>query len=133
VIPKGEKLWYTNNISLFLCHPGDIAAFATNFFIADPIFQSTSETRGGIMSREKPMPQDYLRLCLERRVKVQVLGEREIGGLLHAFDEHSSLIIGDASETFQILTPDNQIGRQTRLLDLVFVRGEQIITIAALD
>jgi U6 snRNA-associated Sm-like protein LSm3 len=85
------------------------------------------------MSREKPMPQDYLRLCLERHVKVQVLGEREITGVLHAFDEHSSLVIGDASETFPVLTPDSQTVRQTRPLDLVFVRGEQIITIAALN
>jgi small nuclear ribonucleoprotein (snRNP)-like protein len=85
------------------------------------------------MSKDQPMPQDYLRLCLEKRVKVQTLDQRELIGVLHAYDEHSSLVLGDTAESFPCTTPDGQLTRQTRPLDLLFIRGDRVITISLVD
>jgi U6 snRNA-associated Sm-like protein LSm3 len=85
------------------------------------------------MSKDQPMPQDYLRLCLETRVRVQVLDQRELIGILHAYDEHSNLVLGDTTESFPAVTPDGQFIRQSRPLDLLFVRGDRVITISPTD
>jgi U6 snRNA-associated Sm-like protein LSm3 len=82
------------------------------------------------MTAEKPMPQDYLRLCLEKRVKVQVVGDHEIIGVLHAYDEHYSLVISDADETGNMPAPDGTPVLVSRKMELVFVRGDRIITIS---
>jgi small nuclear ribonucleoprotein (snRNP)-like protein len=84
------------------------------------------------MSKDQAMPQDYLRLCLEKQVKVQLLDRRELLGVLHAYDEHSSLVLGDTTELCVSATPDGQ-ARQTRPLDLVFLRGDRVITISLVD
>ena len=79
---------------------------------------------------EKPMPQDFLRLCLERRVKVQVADNRELIGVLHGYDEHCNIVVGEANETFLVETEKGDVLRQTRVMDLLFVRGDRVITIS---
>lgn len=81
------------------------------------------------MASEKPMPQDFLRLCLERRVKIQTTGDRELEGILHAYDEHCNLVVGDVRE----LHIDSSTGtkmRYTRSFELLFVRGDRVVTIS---
>lgn len=79
---------------------------------------------------EKPMPQDFLRLCLERRVKIQVADNRELVGVLHGYDEHCNIVVGDVNETFLVETEKGDVLRQTRVMDLLFVRGDRVITIS---
>lgn len=78
------------------------------------------------------MPQDFLRLCLERRVRVQTIEVgRELVGVLQAFDEHCNIVLEDAFETFFVPDANNmELLRRTRNIDLLFVRGERIVTIS---
>ena len=83
------------------------------------------------MASEKPMPLDFLRLCLERRVKVQLHGDREVDGVLHAYDEHCNLVVGDVQEIL-VLTVDNKKMRKTRTFELLYIRGDRVVTISPL-
>ncbi|KAK8878518.1 U4/U6-U5 snRNP complex subunit lsm3 [Tritrichomonas musculus] len=83
---------------------------------------------------EKPMPLDYLRLCLERRVKVQILENgRELVGILQAYDEHCNIVLSEAFETYYIPDENGSPLRTNRHIDLLFVRGERIVTISPVD
>ncbi|OHT02524.1 Sm protein [Tritrichomonas foetus] len=83
---------------------------------------------------EKPMPQDFLRLCLERRVKVQILeGGRELVGVLQAYDEHCNIVLNEVNETSYMYDEKGTPLRTTRQMDLLFIRGERIVTISPVD
>lgn len=77
------------------------------------------------------MPLDFLRLCLERRVKVQLNGDREVDGVLHAYDEHCNLVVGDVQEIL-VVTVDNKKMRKTRTFELLYIRGDRVVTISPL-
>ena len=78
------------------------------------------------------MPQDFLRLCMERRVKVQVFENRELVGVLHAYDEHCNIILNEVTETLTVPGQDGIPMKHTRNLDLLFIRGDRVITISPL-
>ena len=44
-------------------------------------------------------PFDLIRLSLSERVLVKLRGDREMRGILHAYDGHMNLILGDVEET----------------------------------
>lgn len=44
-------------------------------------------------------PFDLIRMSLSERVLVKLRGDREIRGILHAYDGHMNLILGDVEET----------------------------------
>ena len=82
---------------------------------------------------DKPMPQDYLRHSMMKRVRIQVLEERMLDGILHAYDEHCNIILGDVTE--HLLGPDEHGGKisvSQRNIDLLYVRGDRIVSIANL-
>lgn len=80
---------------------------------------------------EKPMPLDFLRLCLERRVKVQIYeGGRELVGILQGYDEHCNIVLSEAFETYYVQDEKGAPLRTNRHIDLLFVRGERIVTIS---
>ena len=82
---------------------------------------------------DMPMPQDYLRLSMLKKVRVQVQTERLLDGILHAYDEHCNLILSDVTEHLLGL---NEKGIKSsvsqRQIDLIYVRGDRIISIANL-
>ncbi|EAY15131.1 Sm protein [Trichomonas vaginalis G3] len=81
---------------------------------------------------DKPMPQDYIRLSMEKRVKVQLEG-RVLEGVLHAYDEHYNIIIGDVTESLMGLDKNGmQVAVNQRQIDMLFVRGDRIVSIATL-
>lgn len=82
------------------------------------------------MSIENPMPQDFLRICLEKRVLVQLIEGRKLSGVFHAYDEHCNVLLSDVVETLLIPSPDGTLEPCTRNLDLLFVRGDRIMTIS---
>lgn len=44
-------------------------------------------------------PFDLIRLSISERVLVKLRGDRELRGVLHAYDGHMNLIMGDVEET----------------------------------
>lgn len=79
------------------------------------------------------MPQDYIRLSMEKRVKVYIAEGRQLEGVLHAYDEHYNIIIGDVSESMLGLGDNGTlIPVNTRHIDLLFVRGDRIVSISTI-
>lgn len=83
---------------------------------------------------DKHMPQDYIKLCMEKTVRVQVVDDRELVGTLHAYDEHNNIIISDVIEHLMGLgETGGRVSVSQRNIDLLFVRGDRILSIAKLN
>lgn len=50
-------------------------------------------------------PFGLIRLALSERVFVKLRGDRELTGLLHAYDGHMNMILGDVHETIYAVNP----------------------------
>ena len=84
-------------------------------------------------TNEKPMPQDFLRLLILKRVKVTVLEDRELVGILHSYDEHCNIILGEVTESLMGLDSKGcRISVSDRNIELLFIRGDRIVSIAPL-
>jgi U6 snRNA-associated Sm-like protein LSm3 len=79
---------------------------------------------------ESPKPQDFLRVLINRRIRVQLLGHREMLGLMHGYDEHCNLLLSDVQDTVTVTGPDGARVRHTRAIDLLFIRGDRVITVS---
>ncbi|KAH9482576.1 Sm-like protein lsm3b [Psilocybe cubensis] len=81
-------------------------------------------------------PFDLIRLSLSERVFVKLRGDRELTGILHAYDGHMNLIMSDVEETIMIVDPDNIANGQNvvnvakRKMDMLFVRGDGVILVS---
>ena len=53
-------------------------------------------------------PLDLIRQSLDARVFVKLRGEREIRGMLHAYDQHLNMILGDVEETITTVEIDDE-------------------------
>ncbi|KAF8314577.1 uncharacterized protein EI90DRAFT_2976930 [Cantharellus anzutake] len=84
------------------------------------------------------VPLDLVRLSLSERIYVKLRGDRELTGVLHAFDGHMNLIMSDVEETITIVEglheqiPGQQptIRVAKRNLDLLFIRGDGVILVS---
>lgn len=91
-------------------------------------------------------PFDLIRLSLSERVFVKLRGDRELTGVLHAYDGHMNLILSDVEETIMIVdmgeggqqgtvnvgvvqysTSNIQVAK--RKMDTLFVRGDGVILV----
>ncbi|KAJ7284003.1 like-Sm ribonucleoprotein [Mycena rebaudengoi] len=82
-------------------------------------------------------PFDLIRLSLSERVFVKLRGDRELTGILHAYDGHMNLIMSDVEETIMIvdIVDGVQAGNVTvrvakRKMDMLFVRGDGVILVS---
>ncbi|KAF8842713.1 hypothetical protein PAXINDRAFT_7562 [Paxillus involutus ATCC 200175] len=82
-------------------------------------------------------PFDLIRLSLSERVFVKLRGDRELTGILHAYDGHMNLILSDVEETIMIVDPvdGNFEGQGTvkvakRKMEMLFVRGDGVILVS---
>jgi len=81
-------------------------------------------------------PFDLIRLSLSERVFVKLRGDRELTGILHAYDGHMNLIMSDVEETIMIVDTDGKPdGRSTvnvakRKMPMMFVRGDGVILVS---
>lgn len=87
-------------------------------------------------------PFDLVRLSISERVLVKLRGDRELRGILHAYDGHMNLIMGDVEETMYDVQVADDTGAETikvctRLLiqvtkrnsEMMFVRGDGVILV----
>lgn len=58
-------------------------------------------------------PFDLIRLSLSERVLVKLRGDRELRGVLHAYDGHMNLIMGDVEETVYDVQVAEDTGAET--------------------
>ncbi|KAI0921687.1 hypothetical protein AcV5_000789 [Taiwanofungus camphoratus] len=82
-------------------------------------------------------PFDLIRLSLSERVFVKLRGDRELSGVLHAYDGHMNLILSDVEETIMIvdqvegaLDGQNTVNIAKRKMDMLFVRGDGVILVS---
>ncbi|TCD70407.1 U4/U6-U5 snRNP complex subunit lsm3 [Steccherinum ochraceum] len=82
-------------------------------------------------------PFDLIRLSLSERVFVKLRGDRELTGILHAYDGHMNLILSDVEETILIVdqpedgsVPKNAINVAKRKMNMLFVRGDGVILVS---
>jgi len=82
-------------------------------------------------------PFDLIRLSLSERVFVKLRGDRELTGVLHAYDGHMNLILSDVEETIMIVEPIEGAleGNETvkvakRKMEMLFVRGDGVILVS---
>ncbi|KAG1329310.1 hypothetical protein G6F62_007729 [Rhizopus arrhizus] len=48
-------------------------------------------------------PLDLVRLSLDERVYVKLRGDRELTGILHAYDGHLNMVLGEVEETITMV------------------------------
>ncbi|KAF9453031.1 like-Sm ribonucleoprotein [Macrolepiota fuliginosa MF-IS2] len=78
-------------------------------------------------------PFDLIKLSLSERVFVKLRGDRELTGILHAYDGHMNLILSDVEETIMIVdtdAPDQTINVAKRKWEMLFVRGDGVILVS---
>jgi U6 snRNA-associated Sm-like protein LSm3 len=80
-------------------------------------------------------PFDLIRLALEERILVKIKGERELRGILHAYDQHLNMVLGNVEETYSQVTvnPDTReeiTQTNTRRIPMLFLRGDSVILIS---
>jgi len=80
-------------------------------------------------------PFDLIRLSLSERVFVKLRGDREMTGILHAYDGHMNLILSDVEETIMIVdvadgVPSGTVNVAKRKMDMLFVRGDGVILVS---
>lgn len=87
------------------------------------------------MSTSIDEPMDLIRLSIGEKIYVKCRGNRELRGLLQAYDQHLNLILSDAEETITVQELDNEtyeeiIKQSKREIEMLFVRGDIVILIA---
>ncbi|KAF9534715.1 hypothetical protein CPB83DRAFT_842809 [Crepidotus variabilis] len=81
-------------------------------------------------------PFDLIRLSLSERVFVKLRGDRELSGILHAYDGHMNLIMSDVEETIMIVDTESAMAGQgvvnvaKRKMEMLFVRGDSVILVS---
>jgi U6 snRNA-associated Sm-like protein LSm3 len=89
------------------------------------------------MSTSIQEPFDLIRLSLSERVFVKLRGDRQLTGVLHAYDGHMNLILSDVEETIMLVdvsddSPDAHkiVNIAKRKMDMMFVRGDGVILVS---
>ncbi|BGP22294.1 U6 snRNA-associated Sm-like protein LSm3 [Rhodotorula toruloides] len=79
-------------------------------------------------------PFDLIRVSLSERVFVKLRGDRELRGVLHAYDGHMNMILSEVEETIYVVDPDETSGDVVRTVkrncDMLFVRGDGVVLVA---
>merc|ERR1712166_674711 len=91
------------------------------------------EAPGPVGAVEEPL--DLIHLSLDERIHVELRGDRELRGRLHAYDQHLNMILGDVEETItQVEIDDETYEEMTktikRQVDMLFVRGDGVIVMS---
>ncbi|THD19505.1 U6 snRNA-associated Sm protein LSm3 [Fasciola hepatica] len=80
-------------------------------------------------------PLDLIRLSLDERIYVKMKHNRELVGILHAFDSHLNMILGNAEETVTTLEIDEETFEEVyktskRTIPMLFIRGDGVILVS---
>lgn len=86
-----------------------------------------------LQSVEEPL--DLVRLSLDEKIYVKMRNGRELRGILHAFDQHLNMILGDVEETVTTVEIDEETYEEMykssrRKIQMLFVRGDGVILVS---
>ncbi|ORY96400.1 hypothetical protein BCR43DRAFT_491635 [Syncephalastrum racemosum] len=89
--------------------------------------------RSDVSTVEQPL--DLVRLSLDERIFVKLRGDRELRGVLHAYDGHLNMVLGEVEETITLVdvnedTNEEIIRTVQRTFDMLFVRGDGVILVS---
>ncbi|KAF0980607.1 hypothetical protein FDP41_013090 [Naegleria fowleri] len=79
-------------------------------------------------------PLDLIRLSLDEQVYIKLKGDRELRGILHAYDQHLNMVLGNVEETIHEIevskeTEEQHIKTTKRKIGMLFVRGDGVILV----
>ena len=66
-------------------------------------------------------PLDLVRVSLAEPVEVKCRGNRTLHGILHSYDAHLNMVLGNVTE---------EAGSTVRQMDMLFVRGDGVVLIS---
>ncbi|RLN56656.1 hypothetical protein BBJ29_001047 [Phytophthora kernoviae] len=80
-------------------------------------------------------PLDLIKLSVAERIYVKCRGDRELRGVLQAYDQHLNMVLSDVEETITVqeLDPETYeelIKQSKRNIEMLFVRGDVVILVA---
>ncbi|KAI9467719.1 hypothetical protein BDB00DRAFT_294828 [Zychaea mexicana] len=80
-------------------------------------------------------PLDLVRLSLDERIYVKLRGDRELRGVLHAYDGHLNMVLGDVEETITLVDVSEETNQEIirtvqRNFEMLFVRGDGVILVS---
>ncbi|GAA6026268.1 hypothetical protein JCM11491_001134 [Sporobolomyces phaffii] len=80
-------------------------------------------------------PFDLVRVSLSERIFVKLRGDRELRGVLHAYDGHMNMVLSDVEETVYLVDVDhdsqqNLVRTVKRNSEMLFVRGDGVVLVA---
>ncbi|KAG9012256.1 U4/U6-U5 snRNP complex subunit lsm3 [Tulasnella sp. JGI-2019a] len=75
-------------------------------------------------------PLDLIRLSLSERIFVKLRGDRELTGVLHAYDGHMNLIMSEVEETVTLVDEAGGLQLAKREMPMLFVRGDGVILVS---
>ncbi|GAA5902061.1 U4/U6-U5 snRNP complex subunit LSM3 [Sporobolomyces salmoneus] len=80
-------------------------------------------------------PFDLVRVSLSERIFVKLRGDRELRGVLHAYDGHMNMVLSDVEETVYLVDIDQQTQQNVvrtvkRNSEMLFVRGDGVVLVA---
>ncbi|GAA5961086.1 hypothetical protein JCM8115_005819 [Rhodotorula mucilaginosa] len=80
-------------------------------------------------------PFDLIRVSLSERVFVKLRGDRELKGILHAYDGHMNMVLSEVEETIYVVDTDEATSESVvrtvkRNCDMLFVRGDGVVLVA---
>lgn len=80
-------------------------------------------------------PLDLIRLSLLERITCKCRGGRVLKGVLHAYDQHLNMVLGEVEEQLTVSevneeTMEEMVKTTKRNIDLLFVRGDAVILIS---
>jgi len=96
---------------------------------------SSSVSGGASASQTVEEPLDLIRLSLCERITAKCRGGRTLKGVLHAYDQHLNMVLGEVEETLTQTEVNEEtfeeiVKTTKRNIDLLFVRGDSVILIS---
>ena len=72
------------------------------------------------------IPTDSIRKMIGSRIVLKTRSNKKITGLLHAFDDHLNMVLGEAEEIDYSTNPDGV----KRNLEMLYLRGDVTVMVA---
>ncbi|RLN57322.1 hypothetical protein BBJ28_00008760 [Nothophytophthora sp. Chile5] len=80
-------------------------------------------------------PLDLIKLSVAERIYVKCRGDRELRGVLQAYDQHLNMVLSDVEETITAQELDQEtyeeiVKQSKRNIEMLFVRGDVVVLVA---
>jgi U6 snRNA-associated Sm-like protein LSm3 len=98
-----------------------LPSWCLSFFVPSLAMSAAVEQASKSASQTVEEPLDLIRLSLHERITVKCRGGRVLKGVLHAYDQHLNMVLGEVEETLTV----TEVHEET-FEEIVKVSGPQI-------